>query len=164
MVIFSQYFLVVLVLVAIGNDNNNKIALANEQVGNRKQNVLNKIEVYFCHKVKLTRSSSRACMYIPTQGVRVSFPWWYFVVLASIAPHQLMSQDSVGDTVICPFQFRRQKEKRRAKPFKDFFSEKREESEERQWNSLYFMWPRAQSKTRCLSTLERWSTPWFQAN
>lgn len=46
----------------------NKLGTENSKI------MTNKIEVYFCHKVKLTRSSSRACMYIPTQGVKFLFP------------------------------------------------------------------------------------------
>lgn len=54
MAIFSQYFLVVLVLVAKGNNNNNKIALCkwtSQEQKTPNDNDLNKTEVYFCHEV-----------------------------------------------------------------------------------------------------------------
>lgn len=90
----------------------------------------NKIEVYFCHKVKLRRSSSRACMHIPMQGVKFLFPD-DILCMASIPHISSCLKILLEIQSLCPFPVQK-KEKRRAKHFKDFFSKKkREKSEER---------------------------------
>lgn len=108
----------------------NKLGTENSKI------MTNKIEVYFCHKVKLRRSSSRACMYIPTQEV-VSFPWWYFVH-GFHSPHQLMSQDSVGDTVVLSISSSEDRRKKEGPSPSRIFSQKKRERRVKRDNETVF--------------------------
>lgn len=96
----------------------NKLGTENSKI------MTNKIEVYFCHKVKLRRSSSRACMYMPMQGVKFLFPD-DILCMASIPHISSCLKILLEIQSFCPIPVQK-KGKRRAKHFKDFFSEKRE--------------------------------------
>lgn len=127
----------------------NKLGTENSKI------MTNKIEVYFCHKVKLTRSSSRACMYIPTQGVKFLFPDDILCV-ASIAHISSCLKILLEIQSFCPFPVQKTEGKEGPSPLRIFSQKKRERRVKRDNETVfYFMWPRAQSKkTRCLSTLE----------
>ena len=84
----------------------------------------NKIEVYFCHKVKLRRSSSRACMHIPMQGVKFLFPD-DILCMASIPHISSCLKILLEIQSLCPFPVQK-KEKEGPSTLKIFSQKKRE--------------------------------------
>lgn len=101
MVIFSQYFLAVLVLVVRGTTTITKSPFANRRVRHRKlldNNDLHKIEFYFCHRIQKELIQD-VC--IPqSKGSGFFFLDYLFTVQGFHSPGLLMIENSVRDLAI----------------------------------------------------------------